>query len=525
MVEALSNAALVKHLRRGTLTDVEGIGGSLAAVIAELARTGRSELLDRLRAAAPAALLELTQVPGVTKRRAGLLHRALGVGSIDELAAAARAGRIRDVKGFGPKTEAAILAGIAVYRERPVALRLADARDAADALAAFVAATPGIAGTDVVGGVRRWDEVVGELAVLGVGAGAGEARTAIDAIARYPPLARVEEQSDDRLTGRLADGVRVRVRFVSQARRGVGLIEETGPPAHVDSLRELARARGVDWNTLTARDEHEVFEALGVPFIPVEAREWSGIPAAADLDELISAADLEGAVHCHTTYSDGRHSVEEMARAADERGLRYMTITDHSPTAAYAGGLDVDRLRKQWDEIARVQERVTVRLLRGTESDILADGSLDYPDSVLERFDVIIASIHARYRMDAKAMTARLVRAMRLPVFKIWGHALGRLILRREPIACDVEAVLDAAAASRAAVEISGDPYRLDLPPAWIPAARRRGLRFVVSTDAHAIADLDNVSYGLAMARRGGVKRSEVLNALPVDDFRAAVHP
>jgi DNA polymerase (family 10) len=214
-----------------------------------------------------------------------------------------------------------------------------------------------------------------------------------------------------------------------------------------------------------------------------------------------------------------------MAEAADARGARYLTVTDHSPTAYYAGGLTIDRLREQWDEIARVQETVKVRLLRGTESDILADGGLDYPDAVLEQLDVIIASIHGRYRMDAAAMTARLVRAMRLPVFKIWGHALGRLVLRRDPIACDVEAVLDAVAASKAAIEISGDPYRLDLPPAWIPAARRRGIRFVVSTDAHATTDLDNVDYGVAMARRGGVRRGEVLNALSAAEFRAAVHP
>jgi DNA polymerase (family X) len=200
-------------------------------------------------------------------------------------------------------------------------------------------------------------------------------------------------------------------------------------------------------------------------------------------------------------------------------------VTDHSPTASYAGGLSIDRLRRQWDEIERVQETVKVRLLRGAESDILADGALDYPDSVLEELDVVIASIHGRHRMDAAAMTARLVRAMQLPVFKIWGHPLGRLILRREPIACDVEAVLDAVAGSRTAIEISGDPYRLDLPPAWIPAARRRGIRFVISTDAHGIADLDNVEYGIALARRGGVTRDEVLNALPADAFRAAVRP
>jgi DNA polymerase (family 10) len=239
----------------------------------------------------------------------------------------------------------------------------------------------------------------------------------------------------------------------------------------------------------------------------------------------VTAEDLQGLIHCHTTYSDGRHTIEQMARAADARGMAYLTITDHSPTASYAGGLPVDRLKRQWEEIARVQESVKVRLLRGTESDILADGGLDYPDAVLEEMDLIIASIHGRYRMDAAAMTARLERAMRLPMFKIWGHALGRLILRRDPIACDVEAVLDAAASSRVAIEISGDPYRLDLPPAWIPAARRRGIPFVISTDAHSISDLDNQTYGVAMARRAGVRRGEVLNVLPLASFCAAVHP
>jgi DNA polymerase (family X) len=202
-----------------------------------------------------------------------------------------------------------------------------------------------------------------------------------------------------------------------------------------------------------------------------------------------------------------------------------MTVTDHSPTASYAGGLSVDRLRGQWDEIARVQETAKVRLLRGTESDILADGGLDYPDVVLESLDVIIASIHGRYRMDAAAMTERLLRAMRLPLFKIWGHALGRLLLRRAPIACDVEAILDAVAASPAAIEISGDPYRLDLPPSWIAAARQRDIHFVISTDAHAVSDFDNLAYGVAMARRGGVRRAMVLNTLPVEAFQVAVRP
>ena len=230
-------------------------------------------------------------------------------------------------------------------------------------------------------------------------------------------------------------------------------------------------------------------------------------------------------MHCHTVYSDGRHTIGEMARAADRLGMQYMTITDHSPAASYARGLTVDRLRAQWDEIARVQATVSVRLLRGTESDILADGALDYPDAILEQLDIVIASVHARHHMDADRMTARLVRAMSWPCFKVWGHALGRLLLSRPPIECRVEEVLDAIAGSPAAIEINGDPRRLDLPPRWIPAARERGIRFVVSTDAHSVSDLANLQYGVAMARRGGVRRQEVLNTLEVEAFRPAVSP
>jgi len=202
-----------------------------------------------------------------------------------------------------------------------------------------------------------------------------------------------------------------------------------------------------------------------------------------------------------------------------------MTITDHSPAAAYARGLTIDRLKAQWEEIARVQERVSVRLLRGTESDILADGSLDYPDAILERLDVIIASIHRRHRMNADQMTERLVRAMALPCFKIWGHGLGRLILSRPPVECRVEEVLDAAAAGRAAIEINGDPKRLDLPPHWLKAARERGIRFVVSTDAHSVPELRNVRYGVAMARRAWIERGEVLNTRGAREFVKSVAP
>ena len=230
-------------------------------------------------------------------------------------------------------------------------------------------------------------------------------------------------------------------------------------------------------------------------------------------------------IHCHTLYSDGKNSIEEMARAAEALGMDYITITDHSPSAHYAGGVELERLKQQWDEIAEVQERVRIRILRGTESDILIDGRLDYPDAILERFDVIIASIHSRFKLGRADMTQRLVRAMSLPVFKIWGHALGRLLLQRDPIDCDVEAVLAALASSRGAIELNGDPYRLDLPPEWIPAARALQIPFVLSVDAHSTAGLGALKYAVAMARRGGLQRNEVLNTWPADSFIDCVRP
>src|SRR4029077_20447718 len=226
-----------------------------------------------------------------------------------------------------------------------------------------------------------------------------------------------------------------------------------------------------------------------------------------------------------TTYSDGKHSIAEMVRAAEAMGMKYVTITDHSPTAFYAGGVTLDRLKRQWAEIDEVQEQVKIKILRGTESDIVADGRLDYPDKILEQFDVIVASIHSRYKMDSAKMTRRIVTAMRQPVFKIWGHALGRLIQKRPPFDCDVERILDVIAESRAAVEINGDPYRLDMEPRWLREARKRKIKFVISVDAHSTGALNNVKFGVGTARRAGIRKGEVLNTLGVKAFQKAVRP
>jgi DNA polymerase (family 10) len=341
----------------------------------------------------------------------------------------------------------------------------------------------------------------------------------------------VEEQR-----GRIAGGMTLKIDVAAPEHFGTALVRATGSERHVALLEALAEARGTSLfpeNTavplLRAATEPELYAALGLGYVPPELREGRAeLQTAEDGDAfrgLVELADVRGVIHCHTVYSDGKNTIEEMARAAESLGMAYITITDHSPSAFYAGGLDVERLKRQWDEIAEVQERVNVRILRGTESDILADGALDFPDDVIEQLDVVIASIHSRLRMDREQMTARLVRCMSLPVFKIWGHALGRIVLRRPPIDCDVEAVLDAAAASRAAIEINSDPYRLDLPPEWLTQARARNIPFVVSTDAHSVRGLRVLHYGVGLARRAGIRRSEVLNTLGASEFAAAVKP
>jgi DNA polymerase (family 10) len=483
--------------REDRLTDIPGIGPALAAQIKELESTGKSALLTSLRSRLPPGAVELMRV-GLSLKRARALHEALGITSVEELRAACEAGRVRAVKGFGEHTERRILKAIEALADRRPALLLNQATLAAERALTRLKAS-GVERAEIVGSVRRGVESIEEIEIL---AAAPEAPSGING------FATVWTADPDEF--------------------GSALVRRTGSAAHVARLEDLARQRGVPPGERIA-DEADVYSRLGLPFIPPELRENEGEIEAALAGELpmdlVALPDLRGFVHCHTTYSDGIASLERMVRAADSLGAEFITITDHSPSAHYADGLSVDRLKAQWEEIDAIQEKVKVRILRGTESDIQADGSLDYPDSILERMDVVIASVHARFRMDQDAMTRRISRAMSHPFFKIWGHAQGRLIGRRPPFDCRMEEVLDVIAASRAAIEINGDPRRLDMVPRWIRAARERGIPFVISTDAHSVGSLRNARYGVVNARRGWVERGEVLNARPLHDFLRAVRP
>src|SRR5262245_40750501 len=512
-------------VRTRRLTTLPGIGAALAAMITDLFESGHSRPLDEQRQRVPAFVRELSRIPRLGADKIAKLHETLGVETLEDLEAACLAGRVKTLKGMGEKTERRILAEIRRLREPEARhLLLPEALAVADAMRGFLARTSGAESAELAGELRRWTESIGQLSFV-VASSDRPGDTMRDAL-RAPALTEMTSREKASFEGRLAAGIPVRVHVVSKAAFATTLLRATGAGAHVEHLGRRARERGV---SLTGSSEEELYRLLGLPFIPPELREDEGEIEAARSGELpadlVTAGDITGLAHCHTVYSDGQHTVEQMARAADALGMEYMTITDHSPSAAYAGGLTVDRLKAQLDEIARVQETVSVRLLRGTESDILADGSLDYPDSILEQLDVVIASIHRRHRMDANQMTERLTRMIALPCFKIWGHALGRLINSRPPSECRVAEVLDGPAASRAAVEINGDPRRLDLAPRWLRAARARGLRFVVSTDAHSMAELGNVRYGVAMARRGGVRRGEVLNTTSAHQFARSVAP
>ncbi len=539
-LEAL-NADLDKMIAEKRLTEVKGIGKALADKIGELYNTGRSAMLEELRGQMPPGLLELSQVPDVGPKKAQALYDALKIDSVAALKAACLAGQVRGVKGFGEKSEQKFLAGIERYQTREHRILLGDVIEDAEKLLEHVRRSPAVSQAELGGSMRRWRETVADVDIV---AATRDPAAAMDHFVAWPQVAKVEARGDTKCTVRFGNGLQVDLRAVPPEDFATALHHFTGSKEHHVKLRGLARDQGYtlsEWgleriakgaktgDKVAIASEAELYRKLGLPLIPPELREDAGefeAAAAGDkFDDLITLADVQGMVHCHTVYSDGRNTVEEMAREAESLGMKYLTITDHSPTASYAGGVTVDRLKKQWDEIAKVQETVKVKLLRGTESDILEDGGLDYPDNVLEQFDVVIASIHSRMKMDEDQMTRRLVAAMRHPVRKIWGHALGRLVQKRDPIACRVEEVLDAIAESRAYVEVNGDPHRLDMEPRWLRLARKRGIKFVISTDAHSIGELHNLRFGIGIARRGGLRRGEVLNALPLADFKTAVKP
>ncbi|WP_369414563.1 DNA polymerase/3'-5' exonuclease PolX [Corallococcus soli] len=521
----------------GRLQDLQGIGPGLAEKLSELVKTGRMSAFEELKARFPAGLLELMKLPDVGPKKVAVLWKELQVGSVEDLERACQEGRVRELKGFGAKSETKLLDGIAVYRRAKGERKLlGDALPLAEQLLELIRAAPGVVRASLGGSVRRRAETVSDVDII---ASAEEAGPVLDTLAQAPGVATVLGKGDSKCSVRMTAGdLQVDLRVLPDEDFATALHHFTGSKGHHIRLRNLGHEKGLkisewgvhreDGTKVPVPDEATLYRLLGMQDVPPELREDSGEVEAARAgklpEDLVTLEDVQGAVHAHSTWSDGRNSLEEMARAAQALGLKYLTITEHSEAAIHAGGLKVDDLKRQWEEIDRVNAAVPgVRLLKGIEVDILETGALDYADSVLEQLEVVIASIHVRHSMDEDQMTRRVLAALDNPHMHILGHPTGRLIQSREPYPLRMEEVLERAAERGVAVEVNGKPQRLDLKAEYVRQAVSRGVKLVASCDAHRQEDLRNLSYAVATARRGWARRKDILNTLPAASFLAAL--
>lgn len=504
------------------LSKLNNIGKSTADKIREIIDTGTCKRLENLREEVPEGLPELMHIPGVGPRKAVQLHVELGVDSIDDLKKAAEKGRVRELEGMGKKTEQNILQGIETVKHTAGRLLLSEASDYFDTLAKYLNGLSELDRWDVAGSFRRGKETIGDFDIL---VRADDREKAADAILAYDAVDEVIGRGRERVSVRLRGGVQIDFRFFDEPAFGSALMYFTGSKSHNIRLRKIAQERGwklneyglfKDTRRLAGKTEEAVYQRLHLDWVPPELREDRGeLDAAAEgrLPDLIDADDIQGDLQCHTTASDGKNTIEEMAQAAKDFGHTYLAITDHSHRVTMAQGLDDDRAKKHADAIRKVDDRMKrFRLLAGIEVDILKSGKLDLKEKTLEGLDWVVASVHYNRNMSRKAMTDRMVSAVKSGVVHCLGHPLGRLIGQREPMAVDLDRLFAACAEHNVWMEINGQPERLDLPDVHCRHARDAGVQFTFGTDAHSTDGLRFMSYAVRAARRGWLTKDDVLN-------------
>jgi DNA polymerase (family 10) len=532
-VGALSGE-LQEALTDGTLAATKGVGPATLQIVQELVSTGRASMLEELRGQVPPGLVEMLQISGLGVAKIRQIHEALDIDSLPELEAAARDGRLARLPRFGQKTAENILKGIAFLRQASAFKLTHHAEEGAEALRAALAAVPGVLHAEIAGEVRRRMEVVRDI-VLVLVAEVAPAEI-FRRIGELPGVHEFAWQDERRMTLRMSGGAQAQVVVTTPKNVGAVLVQATGGEEHLAALAAYARPLGYTldgaalWKGSTfvaTGDERAFYATLGLDEIPAELREGRGeieAAAAGTLPALIEQADLRGVLHCHTTASDGSNSVEELALACRDAGYQWIGITDHSKAAAYAGGLSADDLLRQADEIEAVNAKgLGIRVLKGIEADILASGELDYDNAVLSRLDFVIGSIHSRFSLSREEMTARMLAAMDNRHLDIIGHPTGRLLLSRDPYPIDMDAVIAKAAATGVAIEINADPHRLDIDWRLLRQARDAGVAISIGADAHSLPGLHNIHYGIGVARKGWLKKDDVLNTLPVEGFLAHV--
>ena len=523
---------LRQSLEDGSLASAKGVGPATLSIVAELVNTGKASMLEELREQIPPGLVEMLEISGLGVAKIRQIHEVLGIDSLPELEAAAHDGRLAKLPRFGQRTSENILKGIAFLRQTSAYRLSHHAADEAEGLRAALERLPGVTSAIIAGDVRRRAEVVRDLIFVLV----AESSPA-ELFGRLRQLPGVHEfagQDERRLTLRFPGGASAQIVATTPVNAGAVLVQATGSERHLRELTARAGEKGYALNGaalwrgsrfVATPDEETFYQALGLNFIPPELREGTGeVEAAAKgtLPSLVEQTQLKGFLHCHTSYSDGSNTVEQLAVACKNAGYEYLGVTDHSQAAAYAGGLQPDDLARQAEEIDQVNARLGgFRVLKGIEADILQDVRIDYDERVLERLDFVIASVHSRFNMGEKDMTARILAAMDNPYLTIIGHPTGRLLLSRDPYPVDLEAVIGKAAETGVALEINADPHRLDLDWRVVRQAHERGVAISIGADAHSVAGLSYVEFGVGMARKGWLGPGDILNARSVGDFVA----
>ncbi len=505
------------------LKDIPGVGEAIAKKIDELLRTGRLTYYEELRAEIPPGVAALLQIPDVGPKTAKTLYEQLNITSITELEEAARTGRLRGVKGLGAKTEANILRGIDMLKRRSTRILLATALPVAEDLLDGLRQCPATLRADVAGSLRRRKPTIGDIDLL---VASDDPAAVVAWFVKLPRVAEIQAQGDTKASVILRNDLQVDLRVLPPQHYGALLQYFTGSQAHNIALRELARDQGLSLSEygfadargglIACAEEEDVYRTLGLDWIPPELREAAGeIEAAARhrLPRLIDLPDVRCDLQMHSLYSDGTASIADMARAARDLGYAYIAITDHSQSLGVAGGLTPERLRQQRAEIDELNRQLApFRILQGSEVEIRADGSLDFPDEVLAGLDIVLASVHSGMRQDKATMTVRVIRAMRNPHVDILAHPTGRLIGQREPLELDFEAIVNTAAETGTILEINGQPNRLDLDGEHARLALKRGVLISLGTDAHAPDGLGVMPFAVAMARRGWAEAENVVN-------------
>jgi DNA polymerase (family 10) len=483
----------------------------------------------------PASLLELLQLQTVGPQKVRLFYKQAGIKSIDDLEAAAKAGRLRNLPGMSVKSEENILKALEVYRRAAGRFRLDTAYETAQQLTRYLKEFEGVEEVTPAGSLRRGRETVGDLDLLVIG---HNHPGIADHFAKFPGLAQLLAKGEDKVSVKLQNDLQVDIRLLDRQSYGAALQYFTGSKEHNVALRERAKKRG--WKlseyglfkgeeALARRTEEEIYAKLDLQWIPPELRENQGEIEAAEKGEipkLVELEDIKGDLQMHTTASDGKASVEEMAEAAKQLGYEYILITDHSKAVTIANGLDEKRAVENIRRIKAARKKVKgIEIWTGAEVDILGDGSLDYPDEILKQFDIVLVSVHSRMNMPAEEMTARLLKALANPYVRILGHPTGRQILRRDPFVFDLEKVFAAAKEYGVILELNGHPERLDLCDRHLKLARDRGMKVIISTDAHSPDHFKLMRYGVVTARRGWMRKEDVLNTLPPEKLLESLRP